>query len=238
LRRNQAFRWPHSTTSAKPSHGPPVSTKAASSIANQRKKDDRLRQVVKRSNREKLLETGLRVMHQHGFTSASVRDIVEAAGVPQGSFTNLFPSKEAFCLEILNLYHAGAWKTIQETLRNEAIPPLARLDAYIDAHARFLKIAGAQNGCLYGNVTAELNEHSENVRRRLAEIFLEIQKAVAECLKAAVKEGQLPPKFKCNETAEFVVSSMQGAMLLGRSQRNLTPLRHFKEVLFSKVLRD
>jgi TetR/AcrR family transcriptional repressor of nem operon len=193
--------------------------------------------VTKSSNREKLLETGLRVMHQHGFTSASVRDIVEAAGVPQGSFTNHFSSKEAFCLEILDLYHAGALKTINETLSNESIPPLKRLNNYIDAHAGLLKIAGAENGCLYGNVTAELNEHGEKVRARLAGIFSEIRRAVAECLKAAVKEGQLPARFKCNEVAEFVVSSMQGAMLLGRSQRNLDPLRHFKEILFSKVLR-
>jgi TetR/AcrR family transcriptional repressor of nem operon len=193
--------------------------------------------VAKSTNREKLLETGLRVMHQHGFTSASVRDIVEAAGVPQGSFTNHFLSKEAFCLEVLDLYHAGALKTIDETLRNESISPLKRLDGYIDAHARFLKIAGAENGCLYGNVSAELNEHSENVRARLAEIFSDIGKALTECLKAAVKAGELPPKFKCNEVAEFILSSMQGAMLLGRSHRNLASLRHFKDILFSKVLR-
>jgi TetR/AcrR family transcriptional repressor of nem operon len=98
-------------------------------------------------------------------------------------------------------------------------------------------LAGAQNGCLYGNVTAELNEHSEKVRRRLAEIFSEIRKAVAECLKAAAKAGELPPKFKRDEVAEFILSSMQGAMLLGRSQRNLAPLRHFEDILFSKVLR-
>src|SRR5271154_4113397 len=192
---------------------------------------------AKISNREKLLKTGLRIVHQHGFTSASVRDIVDAAGVPQGSFTNHFSSKEAFCLEVLNQYHAGALDTIRVTLANESLPPLKRLDAYIDSHARFLKIAGAENGCLYGNVTAELNEHSEEVRRRLAEIFSEIRKAVAECLKSAVKAGELPPKFKYQEVADFVVSSMQGAMLLGRSQRSLVPLRHFKEILFSKVLR-
>jgi TetR/AcrR family transcriptional regulator, transcriptional repressor for nem operon len=189
------------------------------------------------SNREKLLTTGLRIVHQHGFTGASVRDIVEAAGVPQGSFTNHFPSKEAFCLEVLNQYHAGALETIRDTLGNESFPPLKRLDAYIDAHARFLKIAGSENGCLYGNVTAELNEHSEEVRSRLGEIFTEIRKAIAECLKAAVKAGDLPPQFKCAEVAEFIVSSMQGAMLLGRGQRNMTPLKHFKNILFSSVLR-
>jgi TetR/AcrR family transcriptional regulator, transcriptional repressor for nem operon len=140
-------------------------------------------------------------------------------------------------LEVLDLYHAGALKTIDETLGNESIPPLKRLHGHIDAHARFLKIAGAENGCLYGNVSAELNEHSENVRARLSEIFSDIRKALAECLKAAVKAGELPPKFKCGEVAEFILSSMQGAMLLGRSHRNLAPLRHFKEILFSKVLR-
>jgi TetR/AcrR family transcriptional repressor of nem operon len=177
------------------------------------------------------------MMHQHGFVSASVRDIVKAAGVPQGSFTNHFTSKEVFCLEILNLYHENALKVIDQTLRNDSIPPLKRLSDYIDAHATFLKMAGAENGCLYGNVTAELNEHSENVRRSLAKIFAELRESVTYCLKAAIKAGDLPKKVKCADVADFVVSSMQGAMLLGRSQRNLAPLKHFKEILFTKVLR-
>ena len=40
----------------------------------------------KPSNREKILTKGLRVVHERGFAGASVRDIVEAAKVPQGSF--------------------------------------------------------------------------------------------------------------------------------------------------------
>jgi TetR/AcrR family transcriptional repressor of nem operon len=44
--------------------------------------------VGKPSNREKILTEGLRVVHERGFAGASVRDIVEAAKVPQGSFTN------------------------------------------------------------------------------------------------------------------------------------------------------
>jgi len=33
-----------------------------------------------------------------------VRDICAAAGAPQGSFTNHFPSKEAFAVEVLDQY--------------------------------------------------------------------------------------------------------------------------------------
>ena len=59
--------------------------------------------MAKPSNRERILTEGLRVVHAHGYAGASVRDIVQAAGVPQGSFTNHFTSKEAFGLEILEI---------------------------------------------------------------------------------------------------------------------------------------
>ncbi len=52
------------------------------------------------SNKEKLLADGLRLVHERGFGASSVRDITQAAGVSQGSFTNHFASKEAFGLEI------------------------------------------------------------------------------------------------------------------------------------------
>ena len=158
---------------------------------------------------------------------------MEAAGVPKGSFTNHFTSKEAFCLEILNIYHENALKGIAQTLRNDDMPPLERLNAYLGLHADFLKTFGKENGCLYGNFTAETNSHSENVRRRLVEIFEEVRNSIAYCLKA----GELPKTFKCAEVADFILSSMQGAMLLGRGQRSTAPLAHFRNVLFSQVLR-
>jgi TetR/AcrR family transcriptional repressor of nem operon len=54
--------------------------------------------MPKPSHREKLLEAGFEVVLERGYCGASVRDIVQAAGAPQGSFTNHFTSKEAFCL--------------------------------------------------------------------------------------------------------------------------------------------
>ena len=89
--------------------------------------------MSKPSNRDKILTEGLRVVHERGFAGASVRDIVQAAGVPQGSFTNHFASKEAFGLEILDLYYTNGCSSRSETLSNAALPPLQRLRAYIEA---------------------------------------------------------------------------------------------------------
>jgi TetR/AcrR family transcriptional repressor of nem operon len=199
--------------------------------------DDHIGGMAKPSNREKILTEGLRVVHAHGFGGASVRDIVEAAGVPQGSFTNHFASKEAFGLEIIELYYARTCEVIRETLRNDALPPLERLGAYIDAAKARLSKDNMRNGCLFGNFTAEASDHSELIRRRLIEIFAEVQESVAYCLRAAVKAGELPPDLDCNEVAGFVVSSMQGANLVAKAQRSTVPVERFKKILFEMVLR-
>jgi TetR/AcrR family transcriptional regulator, transcriptional repressor for nem operon len=49
--------------------------------------------MARHSHREKILTEGLRVVRARGGGNTSARDIVEAEGVPQGSFTKHFDSK-------------------------------------------------------------------------------------------------------------------------------------------------
>lgn len=193
--------------------------------------------MSKPSNREKILTEGLRVVHERGFAGASVRDIVQAAGVPQGSFTNHFASKEAFGLEVIDLYFANSRAIMRETLLNDALPPLQRLAAYLDAGKNRLNRQGMRTGCLFGNFTAEASEHSEAIRHRLVEVFAEVQHCIADCLRAAVQAGELPQGFDCDEVAGFIVASLQGANLLAKAQRSPAPVERLKRMLFETILR-
>ena len=120
--------------------------------------------MAKQSNREKILTEGLRVVHERGFAGAGVRDIVRAAGVPQGSFTNHFASKEAFGLEIIDLYFARGRDVMRATLLDDSQPPLQRLAAYIDSQKDRQSQNGMRNGCLFGNFAAEASDNSEGIR--------------------------------------------------------------------------
>jgi TetR/AcrR family transcriptional repressor of nem operon len=194
--------------------------------------------MAKPSNREKLLSEGLRVVHERGFGGASVRDIVEAAGVPQGSFTNHFVSKEAFCLEILDLYFNDVRAMIARTLRNDSLPPLERLRAFIDAQIKYLNRIGWRNGCLIGNFSAEASEHSEVIRKRLVGIYEEMSQAVAYCLKAAAKIGVVPRKTEYDELAGFLIASLQGAILQAKTERTAAPVERFKHLIFATLLQS
>jgi TetR/AcrR family transcriptional regulator, transcriptional repressor for nem operon len=188
------------------------------------------------SNRDRLLTNGRKVVLERGYVGASVRDIVGAAGVPQGSFTNHFDSKEAFALEILELYFADSCVVIRETLRNDALPPLKRLRAYFDASIAKIKSHDTKHGCLVGNFAAEASDHSEIIRKRLSEIYNELRDGVGYCLKAAVKEGELPKSFKVSEVASFIVTGLQGAFLVSKVERDLVSAENFKKIVFSSVL--
>jgi TetR/AcrR family transcriptional regulator, transcriptional repressor for nem operon len=193
--------------------------------------------VARPSHREKILTEGLRVVQARGFGGASVRDIVQAAGVPQGSFTNHFASKEGFCLEILDLYSKDVRAMIQRTLRNDSLPPLKRLRAFVDAQIKYLNRIGWRNGCLIGNFSAEASEHSEMIRMRIVEIYEEMRQSAAYCLRAAVKVGDLPRKTECDELAGFLIASLQGAILQSKAERSSVPLKRFKHLIFSTLLR-
>jgi TetR/AcrR family transcriptional repressor of nem operon len=192
--------------------------------------------VPRPSNKEKLLADGLRLVHERGFGASSVRDITQAAGVPQGSFTNHFASKEAFGLEILERYREMTSAAVKATLRNDRLSPLRRLRAWIDGQLEYLRKDDMRRGCLYGNLSAEASEASEAIRFRVASVFAENQASVAYCLAAAIDAGELASKTDVQELAGFIVSSLQGAILVAKSQRSPVPVERFARVLFRRIV--
>jgi TetR/AcrR family transcriptional repressor of nem operon len=192
--------------------------------------------MARLSNRAKILAEGMRVVLAHGFGGASVRDIVHAAGVPQGSFSNHFTSKEAFGLELLEIYHANTQDLLNATVLDDALPPLKGLRDFIDANKARLRRDGMQNGCLSGNFSAEASEHSEVIRLQLVCNFADIRDAIAHNLRRALREGQLPPNATCDTLAEFIIGGLQGAILLAKVQHSLRPVEQFEQVLFDMIL--
>jgi TetR/AcrR family transcriptional regulator, transcriptional repressor for nem operon len=192
--------------------------------------------MPKPSHRETLLQEGLKVVLSQGYSGASVRDIVRAAGVPQGSFTNHFASKEAFAHEVLDLYFSLVRGNIDKTVRNDSLPPLRRLRAWFDVQIAFLKNAEFRSGCLIGNFSIEASDQSNLIRQRLTEMFKDITESIVYCLKAAVDAGELSASTDIREVASFLYSSWHGAILQSKVELSIKPLERFKRVLFSQIL--
>src|SRR5215475_8921977 len=115
--------------------------------------------MSKPSNREDILNAGLKVMFRSGYQGATVRDICAAAGAPQGSFTNHFRSKEAFAQEVLDRYSAYLMKLVAEALNDTSLMPRQRLRRYLDIITGKLEGQHWQLGCLFGDFSLEVPSH-------------------------------------------------------------------------------
>jgi TetR/AcrR family transcriptional repressor of nem operon len=188
------------------------------------------------SLREKILEAGLSVMFRSGYRGASVRDICAAAGVPQGSFTNHFRSKEAFAAEVLDRYFHYLKGLVKQAL-DETLTPRQRLKQYIDIISGKLERDGWKVGCLIGDLSLETSSHSNALRKRLDAIFREWRAPFASCIAAAQSVGEIDSEFDATELAEFLLASWEGAILRMKVERSPAALERFKSIVFETVFK-
>jgi TetR/AcrR family transcriptional regulator, transcriptional repressor for nem operon len=194
--------------------------------------------MPKQSNRERILEAGLKVMFAKGYAGAGVRDIVAEAPAPQGSFTNHFRSKEEFAREVLDLYFDHTRQLVAEALENRGLAPRERLRRYLDIITDRLAGTGFSRGCLIGDFSLEAAPQSEMLRTRLAEIFAEWRAPFAACIAEGQASSEIARTFAPGELADFLLSSWEGAILPMKVARNAEPLERFKRIVFATVFEE
>lgn len=177
-------------------------------------------------------------MFRQGYIGSGVRDIAQEAGAPHGSFTNHFRSKEAFAGEVLERYFAHVRDLVAQALDDRSLSPRARLRRYLDIITGILTDERFQRGCLIGDFSLEAAPHSETLRLRLDEIFLEWRAPFAACIEEGQKDGSLAADFPPEELAEFLISSWEGAILRMKVERGPAPLERFKTIAFATIFKE
>ncbi len=118
--------------------------------------------MARENLRERIVEAAYRAFHDKGFNGTSVQDITTAAGVPKGSFYNHFESKEVLGAEIVDRYDAA--NVLIPILSDRSLAPLERIRRYYDGIGAAMTAGGGTKGCMLGNFSAELSDHSALVR--------------------------------------------------------------------------
>ena len=188
------------------------------------------------SVRDRLLEAGVAVFSRSGFNGSSVQDITEAAGVPKGSFYNHFDSKEALGVAVIEHVWAEQGRRSLAVLGDEALEPLARLRTYFEIVAMDVASAGYTCGCIVGNMTAELSDHSAMVSDQLSAVFTRWTRQIAACIKLAQDAGGVTSRADPEVLATFALNAWQGALLRARVTKSSKPLQQFTETLFTQLL--
>ncbi len=188
------------------------------------------------STHDNLLRVGVRMFHEAGYAATGIKEITDAAEVPKGSFYNHFESKEVFGREVVDFYFGSSLESLRDLLGNNRVPPLKRLRNYFDERMRAFKADGYVRGCMMGNLSAEVADHSVPIRDQLAAHFGTWSELFENCIVEAQKSGTITNRQPASLLAQFLLNSWEGALLRMRVEKSDAPLKEFIQVVFGSLL--
>ena len=172
--------------------------------------------------REKILSAAQSLIELRGYSALGVAEICKAADVPKGSFYYFFESKEALAMAVIDEHWGDQARTWSRILTGEP-EPLTRLRELFEA-TEAGQLAGQQScgtvsGCLFGNLTLEMSNHTEAVRKRLQEIFEAQVDMVAPVIAEALARNEISVSDP-REAARSVVAQLEGQVLFAKLYNN------------------
>ena len=82
-----------------------------------------------------------------------------------------------------------------------------------------------------------MGDRNPAFRKKLNRVFLEMKKNLASQLEQARQGGELPDSIEPEETAGFILSSWQGALVQMKVSKTTTPHEVFDRMIFERLLR-
>jgi TetR/AcrR family transcriptional repressor of nem operon len=188
---------------------------------------------AKATTKATLIDVGTRLILEQGYHETGIQDVLQAAGVPKGSFYYYFPSKEAFALEVIAQFAAAYLTRLEQYLGDTTARPLTRLRRHQeDLLARFER---GCRGCLIGNLSQELADQ-HRLRAQLDAVLTSWRARYAQLLREAQVVGELRADLDPEALADFYLDSFEGALLRAKVSKSPAPLRVFLTCMFDGVL--
>lgn len=165
--------------------------------------------------RDKIISESMKLFSLKGFLSASVSDILEAAGASKGGFYNHFSSKEDLFLAVLSeaqkiwrekvlggvREYTSSLDTVKAILRNYR-------DQYLKDSETF------PGGCIFITFSVELDDQIPHLAGEVNKGFDGFKSLLKRILDRGQAMGELNPLINTETMAETLFSGMVGSSVI------------------------
>lgn len=191
---------------------------------------------MKTETKNHILSCGSKIIHFKGYTATGIKEILDAAQVPKGSFYFYFKSKEDFCLALVAHHRELIIKGMDQALGETDLSPVERLrNFFLQVHKRH-ETMGYKTGCPIGNLAQEIGATHPQVGRDLQGVLEEMVFRIADVLREAIEKGEISSGLNPDKTAAFILSAWQGAFIQMKALAGPAPLENFVSMVFDVLL--
>ena len=190
--------------------------------------------------RESLIEAAMELFVYQGYGATGLAQIARRAGVLPGSLYYFFPTKEDLLHATLERRKQTLSDGVLQPIWESVADPIERVFALLAGYRQMLEMTEFKHGCPIGNLVLEVVETHPRARGLLVQNFDGWLAAVEQCF--ATAQDRLPPDTDARRLAVFVLTTMEGAVMLARAYRNfeaydaaIVQLRDYVERLLAET---
>ncbi len=177
------------------------------------------------TRRLSILASAAPIFNRRGFSGTSISDILSATDLEKGGLYNHFTSKEELAAATFDyaFKQVDAYFTKALSGTESGLP---RLRTYIDAFERYIERPVVTGGCPIANAALEADDALPFLRERVATALSRMREHVIRNIVRGCEKGHFRRDVDPEAVADFLISALEGAIVLSRGLRSRTPVKH------------
>ncbi|MFT5166903.1 MAG: TetR/AcrR family transcriptional repressor of nem operon [Saprospiraceae bacterium] len=170
-------------------------------------------------DKEKVLQTGMKLFWCTGYSKLGVDEICKTTGMTKGAFYNAFKSKENFLLSCMQAYGNMNVNHLDKQLNSKKGKAIDRI---LNTYINMFENQPQKNyiGCMTNNMMSEIGSFNETVSKATAEAFENLLVVIEPVVQEAQKDGDISTAINSKSITELIHTTFFGALTRAKSTRD------------------
>lgn len=186
-------------------------------------------------NKPDIVAGGEAVFRANGYHNTGVKEILDHCGISKGSFYNFFPTKEAYVLEVIDLYGNKLTEFMDATFSDESKTAIERLRSFYYQLVSIADAEGCTKGCLVYNMAFELAGNSDPIAQALDIQFEHWLTRVTACIAEGQAAGHITTSQPAEDLAAVLHTAINGSYGRVKMKRDIAPMRQMIDTLLAFI---
>lgn len=193
--------------------------------------------------RDEVIRAAERQFRITGYNGTTVDDLASATGLGRGSLYAAFGDKHGLFVEAVEAYFTRLERSAGQTLAGPDEGALERLRQFLLGAVRGIPLGceetsvedRAATACLSAKAALELGTSDLEAARRVSAGGEFVRAAVADCVRAAQRHGDLDPDADPDELAWLMLAVVRGMDVIGAAGSDPLRLAAIAELAFASL---
>jgi len=172
--------------------------------------------------RQEIIRKAAPVFNQKGYAGAALSDLMRATGLEKGGIYRHFSSKEALASEAFDY----AWRETLDARIHDLDAVANTVDRLKQLVDNFVDRRGIiPGGCPLLNTAIDTDDGNVVLRKRARKALRGWRSYINSVISAGIKAREIRPRIDAKKLATLIISSLEGAVMVYRLERNEEALR-------------